>query len=310
MITFAVDIATHGSTPVEHTSDLAAVLSAVASICSAVVWPVLIGLVLWWFRDQARELLRAAVGVAEGATRFKIWQIEFDRDVQQQVAQSESAALQAPVSTSPLAGHAIVADPGQPAAGDTAARATERAAMIPSSEVAAATGVRSLLDAAPNSTLRKTAESAIKQRMLGFAQEYETLRASMHAGPERTRAMNAVMAKMRTLALAADLFLEEWMGAISSPGRRLAAIAILQMKPQMAAVPWLVERMRLEQPFVFFHASVALLNAARRFGGTDRATLAEAVRASLARVQSFGENADPNTVRLLTLAQSELETPA
>jgi hypothetical protein len=283
----------------EHANDVAGILAGVASICSAVVWPVLIGLILWWFREGAGELLKAAVGVAEGATRFKIWQIEFDRDVQQQVARSESAALGTPVTTTSAA-HTVPAVSTE--------KAVEAAATIPSAEVAAATGVRSLLDTAPNSTLRKSAEAAIKARMLGFAQEYETTRSSMHAGPDRTRAMNGVVAKMRTLALAADLFLDEFMSSANSPGKRLAAICILQMKPEMRAVPWLVERMRVEQPFVFFHASVALLNTVRRFGIGERAALSNALRTALAQVQSFGEHADANTVRSLTLALSELET--
>lgn len=287
----------HGSVAGERGGDIAWVLSGVAAICTAVVWPVLIGLILWWFREPAAELLRAAVGVAEGATRFKIWQIEFDKDVQQQVTQSETAALVTAVS--PAAGGAVSAR--------AASAATEAAATIPSGEVAAATGVRSLLESAPNSTLRRSAEAAIKARMVLFAQEYETVRASMHAGAERTRAMNAVVAKMRTLALAADLYLDEWMNAGSSPGLRLAAICILQMKPEMRAVPWLAERMRMEQPFVFFHASVALLNAVRRFGVGERASLGAALRTALSQVQSFGEKADANTVRSLTLALSELE---
>lgn len=280
--------------------DIAGVLAGVAAICTAVVWPVLIGLILWLFRDGARDLLRAAVGVAEGANRFKIWQIEFDKDLQQQITQSETAAMVAPA---PAAAEA----PVTPAATAHAVASTQAAAMIPTAEMAAATGVRSLLESAPNSTLRKSAEAAIKNRMVTFAQQYETTRAAMHAGPDRTKAMNAVVAKMRTLALAADLFLDEWMNAGNSPGLRLAAICILQMKPEMRAVPWLVERVRAEQPFVFFHASVALLNTVRRFGASERVALGAALRSALGQVQSFGEKADANTVRLLTLALSELE---
>lgn len=281
--------------------DVSGVLTAIAAICTALAWPVLVGLVLWWFREPAAELLKAAVGVAAGANRFKIWEIEFDRDVQQQVAQSESAALVAPAQSPASAAPLSAAD-----AQSQATRATAMAAAIPASEVAAASGVRSLLEAAPNSTLRKAGEAAIKTRMLGFAQEYETVRASMGSGPERTRAMNAVVAKMRTLALAADLFLDELMQSPGSPGRRLAAIAILQMKPQPGAVPWLQDRMAMERPFVFFHASVALLNAVRQFGPAERVLLGNALRSSLTQVQSFGEQADTNTVRLLTLALSEL----
>ena len=279
-------------------------LAGIASICTAIAWPVLIGLVLVLFREQARELLQAAVGVAEGATRFKIWQIEFDRDVQQQIARSESAALSAPPpeAAAPAVSRVTV---GRTETTGVAGPA-EAAAAISSTEASAAAGVRSLLEAAPTSTLRKAAEEAIKTRMLGFAQEYETTHASMHAGSERTRAMNAVVAKMRALALAADLFLDELMTATNSPGRRLAAICILQLKPEMRTVPWLVERMRQEQPFVFFHASVALLNTARRFGVLEQAALSKALQSALTQVQNFGPNADANTVRLLTLALSEL----
>ena len=287
--------AAHTFVAVDRTGEAAGVLTAIAAICSAIVWPVLVGLILWWFREPAKELLKAAVGVAEGATRFKIWQIEFDRDVQQQVTQSESAALGAPV-TPPVTAHTSIPE-------------TQGAATISSTQVAAATRVRSLLDAAPNSTLRESAEAAIKARMLGYAQEYETTRASMRSGPDRTRAMNGVVAKMRTLALAADFLLDDLMSADNSPGRRLAAICILQLKPQMRAVPWLADRMHLEQPFVFFHASVALLNAVRRFGAGERKTLDSALHSALTQVQSFGERADINTVRALTLALSELDTP-
>ncbi len=282
----------------DHT-ELAPTLTAVAAICTAVVWPVLIGLSLWWFREPAAELLRAAVTVAEGSTRFKIWQIEFDRDVQQQVARSETAAMVLPV---------VAPAPAEPS--PVANAATQAAAAIPQMEVRAATGVRTLLDSAPNSTLRKSAEAAIKARMLGFAQEYDTVRASRHAGSDRTRAMNAVVAKMRTLALAADFFLDELQAAEDSPGKRLAAICILQMKPDLDAVPWLVERMKVEQPVVFFHASVALLNTVRRYGSSEKGALAAALRSALAQVQSFGDKADANTIRLLTLAQSELDPGA
>jgi hypothetical protein len=274
----------------QNSRDTAGVLGGVAAICSALVWPAVVTLVLVLFRKQVAELLEAAVTVASGATRFKIWQIEFDRNVQQEVAQSANAALSAPVA-------GVRAQP----------EVSQEATIIPGAEVAAATRVRSLLDAAPSSTLRKEMEAQIRARMLAFAQEYETTRSSMPSGDERTRAMNGVVAKMRTLALAADFLLDELMSASQSPGRRLAAICILQMKPSMSAVPWLVDRMRAERPFVFFHASVALLNAVRRFGASDKAALGTAIDKTLAQVQSFGEAADVHTVRSLVLARSELQ---
>lgn len=278
--------------PAAQVADSGTLLTGIAAICSAIIWPLLIGFVLLLFRKEAAQLLEAAVGVAEGATRFRIWQIEFDRDVGQQVAQSESAALNTPVTA-----HA-------------SATGSDASATIPSGEVAAATRVRSLLDAAPNSTLRKEMEAAVRMRMLSFAQEYETTRASMPSSADRTRALNGIVAKMRTVALAADFLLGELIASTSSPGRRLAAICILQMKPQMEAVPWLADRMRLERPFVFFNAAVALLNAVRRFGANERVTLEPALDRALAQVQSFGEQADANTIRALTLAKSELAAPS
>jgi hypothetical protein len=282
-----------GAHPVAAASNIPGILSGVASICSAVIWPLVIVMVLWMFRAEAVELLKAAVGVAEGATRFRIWQIEFDKDVSQQVAQSASFAL-----TNPIVPHvASVSD-------------TQAATNITPPQLAAAADVRSLLDAAPNSTLRKSAEAAIKTRMLGFAQEYETTRASMGPGPDRTRAMNSVVSKMRTLALAADIYLDIFMGAANSPGQRLAAVCILQLKPQMSAVSWLVERMHAEQPFVFFHAAIALLNAVRRFGSGEQAALTTALDSAVKQVQGYGEQADANTLRVLSLAQSELSVSA
>ncbi len=303
-----VSPASHAEIANQHSGDIAGILAGAAAICAAIVWPVLIGFILLLFRKPAAELLAAAVGVAEGATRFKIWQIEFDRDVQQQVAQSQSAALVAPVLSAPGSDTRAPLDAARPAANASREVTTEAAATIPGSEIEAAAGVRSLLDAAPSSTLRKSAEEAIKARMLVFAQEYESTRSSMRAGDDRTRALNGIVAKMRTLALAADLFVTEFMNAPNAPGRHLAAICILQMKPDMQTVPWLVERMAQEQPFVFFHAAVALLNAVRHYGQSERARLGSAIEAALRQVQSFGEAADLNTLRVLTLAQSELTT--
>jgi hypothetical protein len=122
--------------------------------------------------------------------------------------------------------------------------------------------------------------------------------------------MNAIAAKMRTLALAADPFTAEFAGDNDSPGKRLAAICILQLTPSMEWVDWLADRMKVEQPFVFFHASVALLSAVRKYGLQQHDTLKAAIERSLAQVNTFGEKSDRNTVRSLTLALSELESPS
>jgi hypothetical protein len=75
-------------------------------------------------------------------------------------------------------------------------------------------------------------------------------------------------------------------------------------------VSWLVERMHAEQPFVFFHAAIALLNAVRRFGSGEQAALTTAQDSAVKQVQGYGEQADANTLRVLSLAQSELSVSA
>ena len=261
-------------------------LSGIAAILSAVAWPILVASTLLWFRKPVEELMMAAVGIASSSSKVKIWQIEFDRDVQQQLDVSASAAL---------------------SRGDNVSE-QQLGAPVPQAQVQAAARVRSLVDEAPPGSVRREIQESIRLRMLGFAKDYEATRASMHAGPERTLAMNAIAAKMRTLALAADPFLSEFATDESSPGKRLAAICILELAPAMEWVEWLADRMAVERPFVFFHASVGLLSAVRRYRVEHRDALRVAVSRALAQVQSFGENCDKNTVRSLTLALSELES--
>ncbi|MGO9864587.1 MAG: hypothetical protein ACLPLR_13325 [Terriglobales bacterium] len=147
----------------------------------------------------------------------------------------------------------------------------------------------------------------VRQRMLEFAHEYEATRSNLKPGDERTRTMDAIVAKMRTLAIAARPFLAEFAKADNSPGTRLAAIAILRLSPNLEYVSWLVTRMTEEQPFVFFHASLALLAAVRSFGGRHKAELKSALEQSLQIVSSFkGGAPDRNTVETLKQALSEL----
>lgn len=74
--------------------------------------------------------------------------------------------------------------------------------------------------------------------MLGLAREYETTRASMPPGDQRTRRMEVIVTKMRTLGLAAYPYVSEFSRS-SSPGERLAAIAILQTSPDPQYWEWL-----------------------------------------------------------------------
>jgi uncharacterized protein (DUF1810 family) len=143
--------------------------------------------------------------------------------------------------------------------------------------------------------------------MAEFAREYDATRANLKPGPHRTSAMNAILAKMRTLALAAKPLLREFANDASSPGSRLAAIAILQLAPRLDYLSWLVDRMKFEQPFLLFHASLALHSAVHAFGPADAAKLKDAVEEALRIVKSFtGGPPDRNTIDTLEQALAEL----
>jgi len=147
----------------------------------------------------------------------------------------------------------------------------------------------------------------LRTRMLAFAREYEATRSSMPPGPERTRAMNAIVAKMRTLAMACRPLVKEFTSSVDSPGIRLAGISILQLSPDLEYLDWLVQRMGTEQPFVLFHASIAILAAVRGYGSTHRDVLKAAVERALEKVRAFTPGPpDRNTVETLTRALSEL----
>jgi hypothetical protein len=170
---------------------------------------------------------------------------------------------------------------------------------IPAVEVEAASRVDRLVGS--------TDLPGVRARMIAFAREYEGTRSSMAPGPPRTRAMNAVVAKMRTLAMAAKPLLAEFAESQDSPGMRLVAISILQLSPDLEYLDWLVKRMSSEQPFVFFQASVAILAIARSYGTTNRKEIAGAAERALKVVNSFGPGPpDRNTVDTLQLALSEL----
>jgi hypothetical protein len=104
--------------------------------------------------------------------------------------------------------------------------------------------------------------STIRSQAEELAFEYERVRQTMLPGDSRTRRMEVVVAKMRTLARAFYPLRNEFANS-SSPGKRLMAIAALQVDPDYDMLEWLGGRLLVETPFVGYHATVALLLAIR-----------------------------------------------
>jgi hypothetical protein len=147
-------------------------------------------------------------------------------------------------------------------------------------------------------------ETVIRDQMLALAHEYERIRGVMKGGPERTRRMEVVVTKLRSLAVA-GYFLRHQLRSSSNAGERLAAIAMLQVKPDPDAIAWLAERFPPhERPFVAYHAAVALRAAVQ---GLSTEHLG-ALRAALTRVHELIAQAEPDADRdrILGLAEREL----
>lgn len=123
----------------------------------------------------------------------------------------------------------------------------------------------------------RTGIGSVRKQVFKLAREYERIRASMPAGDDRTRGMEGVATRLRTLALALEPLLPE-LTASAAPGDRLAALISLQVQPNIAFLPWLGERVEQERAFLQFHTCLALLSAARVFGGPEGAIVCEVVQ--------------------------------
>ena len=75
-----------------------------------------------------------------------------------------------------------------------------------------------------------------------LAAEYERVRREMKFGEERTRKMSGIASRMKRLALVAVPYLPQ-LTRSSSPGERLAAVIILQMKFDPDYIEWLANRL-------------------------------------------------------------------
>jgi hypothetical protein len=151
-------------------------------------------------------------------------------------------------------------------------------------------------------------DSAARVEMLSLAAEYEEIRHKEQAGSVRTRHMTAVLSRMKAKAASVRGLVDELQKS-NDPGRRLAAIAILQMFPDARHLSWLAERLDnpgVERPFVGYHAAVALLEAVRALPATECAL----VKSSLGRAMSLAKKlpTDSDRIQVLEVAQREHST--
>lgn len=246
-------------------------LSGIAAILQAVAWPIVAALFFVIYRPRISSLFDVLTKKLEAATKFKAGQLEFEtaqeiKDVVEKTGEAGGAGIEE--------------------------------SKIPLRQLQAAQEVSNKLQHAPLSEL--SAASVVQKQVQSLVDEYEQIRAEMLPGPARTRRMNEVAAKMRTLSLAARPLVRPLTHG-KSAGQRLAAICILQMAPDFGLFQWLIERFeKEEQAFLLFQAAIAVLELIRAHQYSDGAKVREAIAGALQHVTSFrGGTPDENTINVL-----------
>lgn len=145
-----------------------------------------------------------------------------------------------------------------------------------------------------------------REAAVQLAKEYDQIPREMPSGDERTRLMERFFSRMKIEAPKVQGLLSTFQQS-SSAGERLMAIAVLDMFPDSDHLEWLAERMdpEQEQPFVSYHAAVALLDAV-----TDLPTVYCAkLRHALAKARELARRlkSDSDRVTVLQRAQQEFQ---
>lgn len=263
----------------DQSAPSASLLSSIAAIVQAVVWPFVIVLFFIVYRSRVGSLFEVLTKKLATATDLKIWQFELkttEQGIQEVVEKTGEASRTETLGTS-----------------------------IPAPQRQAAQDINKLLEDAQ--LTGQSAVGVVQKQVQALIKEYEDARTGMSRGPLRTMAMNEIAAKMRALSLAARPLLRSLVKG-QSVGERLAAICILQVAPEFGYFPWLIERIKSEdQPFVFFQAAVAVLELVRVGMYPDAVKIKAAIQDALQRITSFKDGVpDQNTIDVLNEAVSRV----
>ena len=163
-------------------------------------------------------------------------------------------------------------------------------------------GSRQVTDAQVEAARRVSASpeardpSSIRALLNDLASQYDHVRRTMIASDARTMRMEAIVARLRTLALAGYEELPRFASG-SSAGERLVAVAMLQVKPDPGYLEWLTERILTERPFIVYHALEALRRAADTLAPADKANLRTLLETKILNTDKGRELAESGTDR-------------
>jgi len=254
----------------------ASLLSSIAAILQAVAWPAVAAIFLIIYRSRIGSLLEVLTKKLATATKVKAWQLELET-TEQEINE-------------------VVNKTGETASSEALTP------KIPENQLKAAQEVNQRLLESPLSV--QSALGVVQRQIQSLIGEYERIR-GIPRSPMRTRSMNEVAAKMRSLSVAARPLLHSLMSG-QSAGERLAAICVLQVMPEVRYFPWLIERIKNEdQPFVFYQAAVAILVLVKARIYPEGAGIKEEIKGALQHISGFkGGLPDQNTIDVLNEALS------
>ena len=253
-------------------------LTSVAAILNAVAWPAVVAWFLFVHRFRISHILEVLERKLSSAKKFKAGPLELE-DLTDELKESVNKAS------------AQVADE------------TEIPKTVPEKQFEAAVSLQEKVRSTKLSEPR--ALEAVKSEINDLARKYGEVRANMPRGSSRTKEMNQIAAGMRTLALAGRPL---W-GSLSRSaltGKRLAAICMLQIKPERSYYWWLMERFKIERhAFVLYQSAIAVLEYVKKrlYRNADKtlSTIQDAIQA----VSAYNDGKpDQNTLDVLNDALS------
>jgi hypothetical protein len=255
----------------------AALLSSIAAILNAVAWPGVAAWILFTHRTDTSQILKTLGNKLSAAKKIKAGQFEmeaFEDELKQTVDEVGETVGNIP-----------------------------RLRAVPKEQLQAAENLKEKARAAqlPESSVGE----AVKKQIYALANEYEKIRLQLPSCSERTRKMDQIAARMRTLALAGKP-LRTLLTRSDSVGRRLAAICMLQIEPRQSYFRWLIERFKVEnQPFIFFQSAIAILEYVKKGVYPDGGIVRSAIGESIRVISSFTDGTpDQDTLEVLNEALS------
>jgi len=145
----------------------------------------------------------------------------------------------------------------------------------------------------------------VREQLHSYARLYERIRQRLRPSDLRTKRMEDVFEKMRALAVASYPLLED-LKRSPSPGDRLAAVSILQVFADERSLPFLVDIIGSQKPFVGYHAVKALRIAVGSIDTSSYSQLLAAIQTAQLRLETAAAGFDCDRQTILRLAEQEL----